>query len=312
MTWERICATITDHLRTLGSGLLRHPDYERLLDHIASRPDRFVVESATDFAAPPRSASADKARIFLRHDVDVDMPGAETMGRIEGALGMRASYFLLHSHSFYYGRFDADGVFWRYPALIDVVRRIQAAGHDIGLHIDPLGICGYNRVDGIQAMLAEIAYLRGKGIDVFSVCGHNSNANYNALNKDVFAGENVSGQRYIEMEDGVRVPLGTVDAAANGIRVVADFNRTVGVKPIERSVSSHYGFVIDRMPVFEFDYDVGLSLVLGHSWELNGRREFLGNARSIPDDAIASALDAVPPGYKVVLNIHPMYYGRRD
>ncbi|MCO5090674.1 hypothetical protein [Bosea sp. (in: a-proteobacteria)] len=291
---------------TESGGISDLDAYVALMGFLAERHDRFAVVPAERFLD---HCDSDRVTVFLRHDVDVDLTGAVKMSRVEGGFGFRSSYFILHSECAYYGRLLPDGVFERYGAADGHIRALAANGQDVGLHIDPLGLIGRAGVDGIQGMLHELRRIRSLGVDVDSVCSHNSNTVYNAMNQDVFAGRNMGWQDHVLVR-GERVPLGRVDAAEHGIAHFCDFLLTTATRPADPTVSA-YGFTIDRHPTFRIQYDISFSIVMGRRWELAGSRRFLNNASSIDYDDLFPALLQVPRGSKIVLNIHPMYYGHR-
>lgn len=73
-------------------------------------------------------ADGDSGRYFiLRHDVDFSPATALRMAEFEAALGVRATYFLLFSSSFY-NLFSEE--------CCRIPRRLTELGHEVGLHYD--------------------------------------------------------------------------------------------------------------------------------------------------------------------------------
>jgi hypothetical protein len=62
-------------------------------------------------------------RYSIRHDIDVTLPHALAFARLEAELGIRASYFLLHTAPYF-----ADG------SLHRSVKELLSLGHEVGLH----------------------------------------------------------------------------------------------------------------------------------------------------------------------------------
>jgi len=62
---------------------------------------------------------------LLRHDVDLSVPAAVEMARLEADLGVNSSYFLLAGSPLYN---------LLAPDTREQVREIEALGHDVGLH----------------------------------------------------------------------------------------------------------------------------------------------------------------------------------
>ena len=302
---REIINRVETHLRGERSGsLLSLDDYAELLTQIADAK-RFRSVSARDF---PSTTSDDQVIFAIRHDVDLDLPICGPMARLEAQHRVHATYYILHTSETYYGCWDADGVFTRYAGLSELISRISRSGMAIGLHIDPLGLEATQRVDGVSAMADELSFLRGQGFDVAAVCAHNSQSVFNADNKDVFAGENATDLDRVQLEDGRSILLGTVSREELAIDTIADYNRTVGYTLLERPHVSPMGFLIDRTVRYELSYDVGFSLLRNGQWELNGDNSFLGRS-SFHNDELKGVLDLVPRGWRILFNIHPMYYG---
>lgn len=79
---------------------------------------RFTAKSDKDTKAP---------RLFLRHDVDIDLNAALTMARFEKLQGFQATYFFLLRCPFY----NLLG-----ERAETIVNQIHDCGHDVALHID--------------------------------------------------------------------------------------------------------------------------------------------------------------------------------
>ena len=100
--------------------------------------------------------------VYLRHDVDIHIPGIERLAAAEQELGARATYFIpltLHFNP-------------AYPPNRDVLRGLVAAGHEIGLHYDmqtyPRELeRAWEHLDAQAAVLSEIV-----DAPVRSICQH--------------------------------------------------------------------------------------------------------------------------------------------
>ncbi len=100
--------------------------------------------------------------LFLRHDVDIHVPGIERMAGIEAQLGVRATYYIpmgLPFNPFY-------------PANRVILNELAAMGHSIGLHYDLVDYpvddaAARGRLDREAEMLGEIA-----GSSVRTICMH--------------------------------------------------------------------------------------------------------------------------------------------
>lgn len=63
-------------------------------------------------------------KIYLRHDIDGKIENSVRMARIEAAMGIRSTYFVLNTASY-----------WEYD-ITNELREIQDLGHEIGWHND--------------------------------------------------------------------------------------------------------------------------------------------------------------------------------
>ncbi|MDQ7007949.1 MAG: hypothetical protein Q9Q40_12020 [Acidobacteriota bacterium] len=96
--------------------------YERLLTRARRMGYAFPMVSELRDRLPPRPRI-----LLLRHDIDVSPVCALEMARLEHALGVRSSYFvLLHSPFYHPGA----------PPHIDALRKIVDLGFEVGLHYD--------------------------------------------------------------------------------------------------------------------------------------------------------------------------------
>jgi hypothetical protein len=87
--------------------------------------------------------------IFLRHDVDVSLPPALKMARVEHDMGVRSTYFILVS-SKHYNSFEGSNA--------SMIRQISMLGHEVGLHYDADQYRCYSQ-DATQALRMEIQAL---------------------------------------------------------------------------------------------------------------------------------------------------------
>jgi hypothetical protein len=121
--------------------------------------------------------------VYLRHDVDVHIPGIERLAAVEAELGGSATYFIpltLHFNP-------------AYPPNRDILRGLVAEGHEIGLHYDlqtyPWELdAAWRHLDAEVAALARLV-----DAPVTSICMHNPWIG----REDVFA----RGGRYVHPHD---------------------------------------------------------------------------------------------------------------
>jgi hypothetical protein len=139
--------------------------YERymfLLDALRDE-SRFVVVPLRDFGG---TQDTSRAVIGLRHDVDERLDRAVDFAEIEHGLGLRATYFVLHTAGY-----------WQQPSLVETLLRIQNdCGHEIGWHNDLVTLeCVLGR-DARRLLGEELVRLRAAGVRIVGTAAHGAPA----------------------------------------------------------------------------------------------------------------------------------------
>ena len=148
---------------------VKEPLYSRVLFPLVERRftyaeyDRFLDRLVGRDVVPLREFATGSGDTALRHDVDDRVESALELARREHARGLRATYFVLHTAS-YYGR----------PDLLDRLRELQALGHEIGWHNDLVTLALVHAVDPEPYLRRELERIRGGGIDLVGVSAHGS------------------------------------------------------------------------------------------------------------------------------------------
>ena len=102
--------------------------------------------------------------VILRHDVDFSLGAALRFAELESKNGVRATYFLLLSTSFY-NLFDRKAN--------DIIKGIRGMGHDIGLHFDEARYPILNEQQLIKCVEKEISIMsQGLDMDIKAVSMH--------------------------------------------------------------------------------------------------------------------------------------------
>ena len=272
--------------------------YERFLidlDSIKKIECRPYRELFTDTCPP------EKIWCGIRHDVDIDIRAAITQAQMESRHGIRSTYFILHTAP-YYGVF-IDGIFHRNDSMIEVYKYIQSLGHEIALHTDPLLVYQDQKMDGAQAVVDEIDWLRASGIDIVGTTAHNSMGAYGAANYAIFKGRPQG--LFLKPEDcpkeavlnGKWAPLWVLDETEMGLEYEAN-----------------EAFWQDRSPV---SYGVTWG-VNKWWWEDEKSCHFLQKpteekryAGFIDYEQLVENLSNLEGGSLSVLVVHPVYYGAR-
>jgi hypothetical protein len=148
---------------------MREPLASRLLFPLVER--RFTYAEYARFlgglgdrdVVPMRELAGGAGDLALRHDVDSRLESALELARLEHERGLRATYFVLHTASY-----------WRDPELVPRLRRLQELGHEVGFHNDLVTLQRVEGVDVEHYLREELARLRDGGIDVTGAAAHGS------------------------------------------------------------------------------------------------------------------------------------------
>jgi hypothetical protein len=157
--------TIAQRRRVLARRRAFGPGDLEQLDGILRQADAVIsVRGLMEMPArgrPPRL-------VALRHDTDSDIDNAVRFAEWEASHGYRASYYVLHTDWYYRGR--ASGPPSRY--VLRALGRIQALGHEIGLHNNAITVALRTGRDPAEVLDTEITYLRRSGFDVVGTAAH--------------------------------------------------------------------------------------------------------------------------------------------
>jgi len=135
----------------------------------------------------------DTPYLILRHDIDISLPAALKMARIERDLGIRSTYFVLFSSEFY-DTCERNNV--------EILKQILKLGHEIGLHYYPTQYRLYKQ-NPKKILKREIQLLENiLGTKIYSIARHGPwdrdpfarikeyiNANHLYMRRDLFVHE---------------------------------------------------------------------------------------------------------------------------
>lgn len=296
--------------------------FECLLEAIC-RMSRLEHRLLRDFML---SVEDSKVAVFLRHDVDHDIITAAAMSRLEAHYGLAGAYFLLHSHPFvgpgYYARYDEkNGILLRNACLASVYREIQADGNEVGLHTDAVRLY-LNGIDGQQAMVEELNWLRSQSLRVDGMAGHGSFPIYCVENCEFFM-EYQFGHYTHAIFDDARIRLGGLSARELGLVYEANYATAPiisDMKVIERcrqegqsqDKEEFLRWYLHDNPYCRWGADYTCWLYAEDCWAISGYgRESVFIPRGKLTDVIAFLQNVIAP-CRVVLHIHPFYVGLRS
>ncbi len=132
-----------------------HRAYCDLLEYIKDLGSRIVP-----FRAIPESGRY----VILRHDIDFSVTRAEEIAMLDYEAGVQSTFFVLLTTP-YYNPLDEEN--------LQVLRRIMALGHEIGLHYDCTGFDAlapeeqYRRIQSLTACLGTHL-----GIEIKAIAQH--------------------------------------------------------------------------------------------------------------------------------------------
>jgi hypothetical protein len=112
---------------------------------------------------PLRELARGAGDLALRHDADSRLESAVALGRLEAARGLRATYFVLHT-----------ATYWREDGLLARLLELQELGHEVGFHNDLLSAWRVEGADPRAVLERTLGRLRDAGIEVVGAAAHGS------------------------------------------------------------------------------------------------------------------------------------------
>ncbi len=109
----------------MQSGWQANLSYDYLKDILKTVKERFELQKFSEALDVLKTGS--KNKIFLRHDIDVNLDRALKMAKIEKKLRIESTYFVMTRSPFYSLGSNANK---------DKLRKLASMGHEIGLHYD--------------------------------------------------------------------------------------------------------------------------------------------------------------------------------
>jgi hypothetical protein len=144
--------------------------------------------------------------LILRHDIDSDFQTSLEIAKIEYDLNIQASFYILHTNQSYYGEGlsgPSANKFRRHKSLLKYYKQIQDYGHEIGLHIDPYTLYQDFSIDGSQALVEELNWLRENGIKISGTAEHNNTAQHGASNASIFENKFLATDEDFHKKNGI-------------------------------------------------------------------------------------------------------------
>jgi len=311
---NRSCATWSAPEQDLANPLAY---FETMLDDLDACPS---VRAGT---VADLATGRGEANLAVRVDVDTDLPAAVGMARRAAQHGVPVSFYLLHTAG-YYGVFE-DDVFRRHEAMAPLYRDLADRGMEVGLHADPYEVYLAHHMDGARAVIEELAWLRGLGLDVRGVAGHNAAPAYGVESVEIFRGWRIRPEATVERE-GKALPVGVLDERVLGLDYEAGCAAPADGDPAEReaylaglpegdflrSPDWFRTYILDN-PYGRWGYAYRVWLLGRDFWAIAGTTRD-GDAVfrfRVGWKKVKAFLDGLRPDETCVLHLHPLYLGRR-
>ena len=289
-----------------ATGIVVDPlfQYERLLQGLTEVPALHCLPFRELLSEP---CPPDRVCCGIRHDVDVDIRTALSQAELEWTYGVRTTYFILHTAP-YYGSFR-DGVFCRNNSMAHVYRRLQEFGHEIALHTDPFFIYQSHQIDGAEAIVCELQWLRSEGLTIVGTTAHNSAAVYGVESYAVFKGR----PRSLLLRAGPSVD------SHNPVRQAKEIIHNGKWAPLEVLDEKELGLAYEANDIFwREENPVANGAILDANtwrwirdhvrwWETKDPSQLL----TYDQDQLLRDIGALDPGRFLILVVHPVYYGAR-
>jgi hypothetical protein len=156
--------------------------YSKYLDFLANFGDtnKFIVLPLEKFR---KTFNRRKIIIGLRHDVDLDLNIAHRLSMVENNIGVKSSYYILHTAPYYLA--DANNMAVHNDSIIPTLQTMQnKLHHEIGWHNDLVTLQVVYNLDPIAYFHQELNWLRNNGLTITGTASHGSNYcyTYNYLN----------------------------------------------------------------------------------------------------------------------------------
>ncbi|MFZ1679378.1 MAG: hypothetical protein WAT70_00035 [Rhizobiaceae bacterium] len=276
-------------------------EYDRLLRGLNKVPG-LRIDTFRHYH-PERKLAEGELACVVRHDLDGDLVTARILAEVEQRNNARTTYYLLHTAP-YYGLLNADGVFERNEVSAQIYREIEQHGHELALHTDGMTLYQYNNVDGAEAIVAEIDWLRSQGFTINGTTAHNSFPIYGCENYAIFKGKTrgkFAGKKGV-FHNGRWAPMQVLDEKEMGLDYEA--NELLWQTDTRVFYCALRSQNVWRTDILNFTRE-----------ELNAPRSFGRFAdyrnRFVTSDDILDLVREVPAPAYIYIVVHPMHYGLR-
>jgi hypothetical protein len=130
---------------------------------------RYIVVPLNEFRQIQDST---KVIIGLRHDVDINLKIAFEMSTLENELGIRSTYYILHTANYYHQPSEMNT---HQESILPILQTMQNVyNHEIGWHNDLVTPDLVYKIDPVQFLHQELDWLKMNQINFYGSSSHGS------------------------------------------------------------------------------------------------------------------------------------------
>jgi hypothetical protein len=147
--------------------------WEKYADFLIKISDtsKYIVLPVNEFRT---TANKNKIVVGLRHDLDNDLNHAYAFSETEYKLGVRSTYYILHTAPYYLA--NSTDMSLHSESIIPILKSMQNERHfEIGWHNDLVTLQLIFKIDPYTFLKNELAWLRSNGINIYGSAAHGSN-----------------------------------------------------------------------------------------------------------------------------------------
>jgi hypothetical protein len=177
--------------------------YAAFLSRI-SDTSKYIVLPLNEFR---KTIDSSKIVIGLRHDIDVDLDLAYKFSATESNLGIRSTYFILHTAPYYLA--NSGNMAKHSERIIPILKSMQNDRHfEIGWHNDLVTLQVVYNIDPVSFLHKELAWLRSNGINIYGTASHGSNYCYNFKYLNYYFFDEFTSKVAGQFVNNISIPVG--------------------------------------------------------------------------------------------------------
>ena len=211
-----------------------------------------------------------KVIIGLRHDVDLDLNKALQFSETESNMGIRSTYYILHTASYYL----SGGIESHSTSMIPVLKTMQNDKHfEIGWHNDLVTLQAVYNIDPVAYLSRELTWFRENGINIYGSASHGSPYCYTYKYLNYYFFEECTNPVVGQFTNNLSLPLG---------------GSTV---PMKKGRFNDFGLMYEAYFLNNNKYYSDASIIDGVRWN-TGMLD----------------IEQLQPGDRVIILLHPVHW----